>query len=181
MICNWKFYRSGLSSVPGNGKVFYNFGNFLRDQVIFFVINIWRWFVGDNHLVIHIWWYIFCDKYLVIICWWYSFGDKYLVIFCDKYSVINIWWYWVINRWQLLKRPCDYFTVASFLLKSECISATCRIYPKPKLVGVYFTLPHQSLGNRSKYAIFIHFHFGNFVNRSSWSSVEKITNIIYLI
>jgi len=25
-------FRSGLSSVPGNGKVFYNFGNFLRDQ-----------------------------------------------------------------------------------------------------------------------------------------------------
>ena len=26
--------RSGLSSAPRNGKVFYNFGNFLRDQVI---------------------------------------------------------------------------------------------------------------------------------------------------
>ena len=29
-----KLNRSGLGSAPGNGKVFYNFGNFLRDQVI---------------------------------------------------------------------------------------------------------------------------------------------------
>ena len=26
------FFRSGLSSTPTNGKVFYNYGNYLRDQ-----------------------------------------------------------------------------------------------------------------------------------------------------
>ena len=29
---NWPFLRSGLSSTPSNGKVFYNYGNYLRDQ-----------------------------------------------------------------------------------------------------------------------------------------------------
>ena len=46
--------RSGLSSAPRNGKVFYNFGNFLRDQVIVAPIEPHYLYLYENWIIVKI-------------------------------------------------------------------------------------------------------------------------------